>query len=87
MTILPAGMPVFRLGFLGKMGIALLVGLGRACFFWPGPSPSPFFSARAEPGPQIISLEPIRAKKNSIRAYFEPQIYECKLDHNVIMSY
>ena len=67
--------------------VIVLLGLGRACFFRPGPSPSLFFSARAEPGPQIICLELLRAKIFSIRAYFEPQKYQYKLDHNINVSY
>ena len=51
-----------------------LVGLYRACFFRPGPSPSLFFSALAEPGPPKKCLEPSRAKKFPIRAHIEPKI-------------
>ena len=58
--------------------IIFKVGMGRACFFWIGSSPSPYFLDRVEPGLQILYLEPIRAKKNSVWAYFEPQKYQWK---------
>ena len=52
------------------------LGMGRACFFWIGSSPSPYFLDRVEPGLQILHLEPILSQKNSVRAYFEPQKYQ-----------
>ena len=58
--------------------IGIILGMGRACFFWIGSSPSPYFLDRVEPGLQILYLEPMRAKKNSVWAYFEPQKYQWK---------
>ena len=43
-----------------------LVGMGRACFFWLGSSPSQYFLDRVEPGLQNLYLEPMQAKKNSV---------------------
>ena len=58
------------------IGAVYILGMGQACFFWIGSSPSPYFLDRVEPGLQILHLEPIRAQKNSVRAYFEPQKYQ-----------
>ena len=49
-----------------KRHFMTLLGMGRACFFWIGSSPSPYFLDRVEPGLQILYLEPMRAKKNSV---------------------
>ena len=43
-------------------------GMGRACFFWIGSSPSPYFLDQVEPGLQILYLKPMQAKK----ILFEP---------------
>ena len=58
--------------FLGTSSITalmremeLVLGLGRAYFFGPEPSPSLFFQARAQPGLLNFDLEPVRAKKIS----------------------
>ena len=62
--------------FFGKQLDEQIIGMGLACFFWIGSSPSPYFLDRVEPGLQILSLKPMQAEKNSVRAYFEPQKYQ-----------
>ena len=61
--------------------MTLLVGLYRACFFWPGLSRANLFSSRASLGPLNLCFEPTRAKNFTIRAWFKP----LKFDSSEVM--
>ena len=50
-----------------------LIEVGRACFFWPGPSQAKIFSSRASLELLIFCFKPLQAKIFCIRAYFEPK--------------